>query len=105
MKTKKIYTAALAVAIACGLAFQGEVFAATKESSDTALPYNGITYFDIGKTPQCVKAAAVSESATRKPYNGITYFDLGSQNIPVNGACTEESPIQNARLYNGITVF
>ncbi|OGW38564.1 MAG: hypothetical protein A2010_02005 [Nitrospirae bacterium GWD2_57_9] len=105
MNKKKIVSATIAVVFACGLAFGGEVSAAAKESSGTSA-YNGITYFDMGKTPDCGNTETASnDGASKKPFNGITQFDQGSAGSRVNGACAGRSPVQSARLYNGITVF
>ncbi len=99
MKTKKIGIMALTVVFAIGLAVQGAI--AANESSNT-VPSNGITYFDMAKTPDCVKTAEASE--TSKSYNGVTFFDLGSKSSFANGSCAEKQ-VQSARIYNGITVF
>ncbi len=105
MNKKKIISAAIAVVFACGLAFGGEVSAAAKDSSGTSA-YNGITYFDMGKTPECGNTQATSNEVTsKKPFNGITYFDQGASGSRVNGSCVGGSNVQSARLYNGITVF
>lgn len=103
MNKKKIVFAAVVVVFASGLAFGGEMSAAAKERSG-ASAYNGITYFDLGKAPDCGNTGSASNES-KKQFNGITYFDRGPSGSRVNGSCAGGSGMQSTRLYNGITVF
>jgi len=79
---------------------------ADQKTSD--LPYNGITYFDLG-TGSTTPETTVAWEQADMPYNGVTVFELGqpgtsTKNYSVSGIAAggqrpEEKP------YNGITVF
>ena len=87
----------------------GSVFAADKtDSKASAVPSNGITYFDMGTASQDQSSAeSLEQDAGSKPYNAVTYFDLGQPKSakgsaaggPAAGQAEEKKP------YNGITAF
>ncbi len=84
--------------LTAGAAFAGENQAAPAMAK---LPYNGITYFDLG--PASVGQDAITPQPWAKSFNGITVFDLGQPATRLPRIPQETAKFAPAS--NGITVF
>jgi hypothetical protein len=101
---KTMLTITLVLALAVPSAFANGK--ADQKASD--LPYNGITYFDLG-TESTMPETTTAWEPGDMPFNGITYFDLGkletaTRNYSVSGSAAGGQRPEK-KLYNGITVF
>jgi hypothetical protein len=84
-------------------------FADSKADQKTGdVPYNGITYFDLG-TEATMPETTVAWEPADMPFNGITYFEQSQPGIPTRNSAVSGLAAGGQRpekkLYNGITVF
>ncbi len=106
MKTVVIGVMVVVLALIVGVAY------AESSMSKAEVPYNGITYFDLGTPTDCASvrgagAGAVIPAAEHELMNGCTEFTLaipGSRDLgQCAGGISEEK--LGAGLNNGVTVF
>ena len=99
MKKMMVMTAAMTIVLSFGTAFAGDQAAAGN-------PYNGVTYFDLGRSSACAVASKTSQEKTIALYNGITAFGIG-QESGEKGLCANlaANQILGSKSNNGITVF
>jgi len=109
MKVTMAVLMVMVFALTVGVAYAESAMPASKAEIPL---YNGVTYFDLGTTPDCASirgagAGAVIPAAEPVLMNGVTYFELeflGPRSFSLcAGSITEENP--GAGLNNGVTVF
>lgn len=68
-------------------------------------PYNGVTFFDTGKEPDCTAAASSAPGGSSTAENGVTVFDARPGGA--DGKCAGEPTAAEAikTMNNGVTVF
>jgi hypothetical protein len=74
---------------------------------NSSIPYNGITYFDVGTEHTCDTTPAAADQETTIAFsNGVTVFDNG-QKSGATGSCANRTATQimMTGTYNGATVF
>jgi hypothetical protein len=106
MKVTVTVVMVLVLALIVGVAY------AESSMSRAEVPYNGVTYFDLGPATDCASvrgagAGAVIPAAEHELMNGATHFELaipGSRDLGLCAGSISEEKI-GARLNNGITVF
>lgn len=81
------------------------------ESGMTAAEmYNGITYFELGPTPDCASvygagAGGAIPEAQPVLLNGVTQFELGIHGSRPTGLCAGRVSEEKPWINNGITLF
>lgn len=100
---KYVSVALVGLALTFLLAYSSNSIAV--ENGKNAVPYNGITYFELGRQPVSTEGSAAGGlgeiSSSKETFNGITFFDKSLPAAKAKGSETGESRTPN----NGITVF
>jgi len=102
MKITLAVVLTLVIALTFGLVYAEDM---GSKASEPAL-YNGITYFDTGRAPDCASISGIGAGGLAVPEmnNGVTSFELNMAGA--KGICagwTAEAP--RTVVHNGITVF
>lgn len=107
MKVTMTVLMVAALALTLGVAYAESGMSATE--AETPL-YNGITYFDLGPSPDCASvygAGAGGEITAAEPVemNGVTSFELAVPGSRPTGLCAGKIGEEKPWMKNGITVF
>ncbi len=101
MKKTIIFLMMIVSVFAIGSAFAADSIAAQVTNG---MPYNGVTFFDLGLGSTSGNAAATEIAMLS---NGITYFSQGQTESEAKGysAAGALPDSSDAKPYNGVTVF